>query len=423
LQPTPRHTTEPTLADELMIDPDPADEPTAPPPHALAHPIFIAIGLMAVAFNLRPALSSVAPLLPQIREDTGLTATLAGVLTTVPVLCLGLFGPLGPRMTRRYGAEMGVLVFLVVLAAGLALRGTGSLPALFAGTILSGIGIGVIGVVVPGIVKRDFPNHPGLMTGLYTMVLCFGGALGAGLTVPLQSVVGSGWAPPLMVWSLPAIAAILVWLPQVHVQRHHARAAPRGGARALWRDPLAWAVTGFMGLQSSLAYIIFGWLPVALQDRGLTARDAGFLASASVMAQAVTSLIVPSLAARRPDQRLWVAVVVGASAVGFVALMLGPLTLAWPSAIVLGFGCGGNFGLGITLIVLRSRDPHAAAQLSAMAQSVGYCLASLGPLAVGLAHDWTHGWTLPTALYTGFALAALACGLRAGRREFVLERA
>ena len=411
----------PTLADELLIDPDPQGA-SAPPPHALAHPVWIGLGLMAVAFNLRPALSSVAPLLPQIRVDTGLTATLAGVLTTLPVLCLGVFGPLGPTMARRYGAETGVLVFLLVLAAGLALRGTGSVAALFAGTVLCGVGIGVIGVLVPGIVKRDFPHHPGLMTGLYTMLLCLGGALGAGATVPLQAITGPGWAAPLMLWCIPALAAVAVWLPQVHVRAHRPAATQAVDTRALWRDPLAWAVTGFMGLQSSLAYIIFGWLPVALQDRGLDAVDAGLLASGSVMAQGVTALVVPSLAARARDQRLWVAVVVIPSIVGFVGLLLGPIGLAWPFAIVLGLGGGGNFGIAITLIVLRSRDPQVAAHLSAMSQSVGYCLASLGPFAVGLAHGWTTGWGVATALYVAFGLATLACGVRASRPEFVLER-
>src|SRR5215212_1400705 len=408
-----------TLADELLIDAE-ADDAGVQASPAPARPLWIVLGLVCVAFNLRPALSSIAPVLAEIQRHTGLSATLAGLLATAPVLCLGVFGPLAPRLARRASAETVVAAFLLVLAAGLALRGLGSVPALFLGMILSGAAIGVIGVLVPGLIKRDFPGHAALMTGLYTMVLCVGAAAGAGMTVPFERAFGVGWAGALTLWAVPAVLALLAWTPQILGNRP-VHSGPRASDFArLLRDPLAWQVTGYMGLQSSLAYTVFGWMPVVLRDRGLDALDAGWMASASVMAHTVTALAVPMLAGRARDQRLLVGLVLGAAATGWVGIALGPTSLVAVWAIVLGLGLGGSFGLALTMIVLRSRDAHTAAQLSGMAQSVGYTVAALGSFGVGLARGWSGGWAAPTALYAALAAGALVCGLGAGRARFVL---
>ena len=386
----------------------------------LRRPLWIALGLMLIAFNLRPALSSVGPLLGPLRADTGLSGALAGALITLPVLCLGVFGRLGPPVTRRLGPDAGVLVFLLLIAAGLALRGLGGLPALFAGSVLAAGGIGVVGVILPGIVKRDFPDRPGLMMGLYTAVLCLGAAAGAGLSVPAGQALGSPWQGPMMIWALPALLAALAWLPFVRAAPPAAGTAPRRNLGRLWRDRLAWQVTGFMGAQSSLAYIVFGWLPAALIDRGADPVSAGLVASLSAMAQTILALLVPTLAARRRDQRAWVLLVVGLAAGGFCGLLVGPPGLVWPFALALGLGLGGCFGLALTLIVLRAPDPQTAGDLSAMAQGVGYCLAALGPFLIGLAHDGSGGWGLPAVLYACLGVAAATLGLLAARDRTVL---
>ncbi len=372
---------------------------------------------MLVAFNLRPALSSIGPLLPGIRAETGLSGALAGALVTLPVLCLGVFGRLAPVLVRRIGPDAGVLAALVVLALGLALRGLGGLPLLFLGSVVAAAAIGIVGVILPGIVKRDFPDRAGLMTGLYTALLCLGAAAGAGFTVPARHALGLGWEGALMLWAAPALVAAAAWLPFVR-GRPPAAAGPRPSGR-LWRDPLAWQVTAFMGLQSSLAYIVFGWLPAALVDRGFDLVTAGLVASVSALAQGALALLVPTLAARRPDQRPWVILVIGLPLLGFTGLLVGPLALAWGFALLLGLGLGGCFGLALTLIVLRAGDPRAAAELSAMAQGVGYCGAALGPFLVGLAHDLSGGWGLPAALYAGLCLAAASFGWLAARDRTV----
>ena len=382
------------------------------------HPALVGLGMMLIAFNLRPALTSVGPLLTDIRAETGLSAAGAALLTTLPVLCLGLACALGPLVVRRIGTDAGVLAAILVVALGNGLRGLGGLPFLYLGICLAAVGIGLSGVLLPGLVKRDFAARAGIMTGLYTMVLCLGAAAGAGLTVPLAHA-GGGWSPALAAWSLPALAAALAWLPFARIRSVAERTPPPSGT--LWSDPLAWQVTGFMGLQSALAYIVFGWLPAILQDRGLSALDAGFVASILSIGQMPAALFVPALAARLRDQRGLVVGLILLSAASFTVLVFGPIERVMLVGILLGLGVGGLFGLGLTIIVLRARDAAAAAGLSTLAQGVGYTVASLGPLAFGLAHDASGGWGWPTLLFAGIAAGSLVCGMGAGRDRFVGE--
>ncbi|WP_375456105.1 MFS transporter [uncultured Methylobacterium sp.] len=379
-------------------------------------PLLLAGGLMLVAFNLRPALSTVGPLLSAIRDGTGLSAAGAAWLTTLPVLCLGLACALTPMVLRRIGADLGVLAGIVVVAAGLGLRGVGGLAALFAGTAVAALGIGLANVLLPALVKRDFPGRAGAMTGLYTMTLCLGAAAGAGLAVPVEHALGRGWRAALAVWALPALAAAAAWAPLT-------RAAPERSSTpapaALLRDPLAWQVTAFMGFQSSLAYVLFGWLPLILQGRGLSALDAGLVASVVTLHQAPSALVVATLAARVPDQRAWILAVLAATLAGFLTLAFGPDAVRYPAAGLLGLGIGGCFGLGLSLIVLRTRDAASAGGLSAMAQGIGYAFASLGPLGFGLAHEATGGWALPAALFAAISAAAGLAGMGAGRDRAV----
>ncbi|MGU0653536.1 CynX/NimT family MFS transporter [Pseudomonas aeruginosa] len=433
--------------EELLIDAEVDDEPAPPAPPL--RPWLLLLGLVLVALNLRPALSSLAPLLNQVRDDTGLSAAAAGLLTTAPVLCLGLFAPLAPRLARRIGAERSVLLILFCLAGGIVLRSLFPVFGLFAGSVLAGASIGIIGVLLPGIVKRDFPRQAGVMTGVYTMALCLGAALAAGATAPLEKLFGN-WELALAFWSLPAILAAAFWLPQTRQGQHAHRQAfrvvglwrdplaaafwlpqTRQGQHAhrqafrvvgLWRDPLAWQVTLYMGLQSSLAYIVFGWLPSILIDRGMTAVEAGLVLSGSVMLQLITALLAPWLAARARDQRLAVVLVMATTLAGLLGFLYAPLQTIWGWAVLLGLGQGGTFSIALALIVLRSRDAHVASHLSGMAQGVGYTLAAMGPFMVGVVHDLTGGWNAVGYIFIGVAIAATLFGLGAGRSQYVGAR-
>ena len=403
--------------EELLIDAEADDEQVQQTHPVLRRPWLLLLGLILVALNLRPALSSMAPMLSEVSKTLGLSAAQAGLLTTLPVLCLGLFAPLAPVLARRFGAERVVLGILLMLAGGIILRSSFGEIGLFAGSVLAGASIGVIGVLLPGIVKRDFPKQAGTMTGVYTMALCLGAAMAAGATVPLSEHFDKSWALGLGFWVVPALVAAIFWLPQVSQKHgaHHVAYRVRG----LLRDPLAWQVTLYMGLQSSLAYIVFGWLPSILIGRGLTPTQAGLVLSGSVLIQLISSLAAPWLATRGKDQRLAIVIVMAMTLGGLFGCLYAPLDGLWGWAILLGLGQGATFSLALTLIVLRSRDAHVAANLSSMAQGFGYTLASMGPFAVGIVHDWTGGWTALGWIFGVIGFCAIIAGLGAGRSLYV----
>jgi CP family cyanate transporter-like MFS transporter len=300
---------------------------------------------------------------------------------------------------------------------GIVLRSLLPPEGLFVGSLIAGASIGIIGVLLPGIIKRDFPRQAGILMGAYTMALCLGAALAAGATAPLAHLLDDRWQPALAFWALPAIVAAIIWTPQARTN-HHAN-SQKWQVVGLWQDKLAWQVTLYMGLQSSLAYIVFGWLPSILIDRGLSAVEAGLMLSISVLLQLLTALITPWLATRGRDQRLAIIVVLSMTLAGLLGCLHGALDTLWIWACILGLGQGGTFSIALALIVLRSPDAHIAARLSGMSQGVGYTLAAMGPLLVGVIHDRTADWSSVGFLFIGIALSAALFGLLAGRNKHV----
>ncbi|CAJ0818290.1 hypothetical protein LMG18101_03559 [Ralstonia flaminis] len=335
--------------------------------------ILLVVGLVLVGVNLRPALSSLSPVLKQVAAGTGLSGATAGLLTTLPVLCLGLFAPAAAILARRFGAERAVGGLLIALAAGIALRSAGGVAPLFIGTLAAGACIGVTGILLPGIVKRDFGRHADLMTGVYTMALCFGAAVAAGASAPLSAWLG-GWQPALAFWALPALLAFVGWWP--HMRHAHGKgSAARLDRVSLWNKPIAWQVTLYMGLQSSLAYCVFGWLPVILQDRGLSAVQSGVVAAVSILVQLITALGGPFVARLGRDQRPAVLLMMLMCWAGLLGCLYAPLSTLWWWAVLLGLGQGGNFSVALSLIVLR----------------IGRCACGGQPVGHDAGHRLHHG--------------------------------
>jgi CP family cyanate transporter-like MFS transporter len=392
-----------------------------PPPLAGTGSVALAASLILVAFNLRPVFSSLSTLLPEVMAATGLGPGGASLLTTLPVLCLGVFSFGAPDLARRFGSERVILACCLLLAAGTALRGIPAVPALFLGAALAGASIAVVNVLLPSVVKRDFPRRSAVMTGLYTMALCGGAAVAAAITVPIEHGFGGSWPAALAIWAVPALVAAVVFAPQA-LREGAGRAAVRHRVTGLARDGLAWQVTFFMGLQSAMAYIVFGWLAPMLRERGLDPVTAGLVVSVSVMAQMVACLAVPSIAVRQRDQRGINVLLTGLAVAGFLALSFAPLRGLWLYATVLGLGQGGLIAAAMTLIILRSPDVHVAARLSGMAQGTGYTLAAAGPLLAGALRGWTGGFAAAAALFALLGVAAAWNGWGAGRARHVTAR-
>ncbi|NMN68413.1 MFS transporter [Rhizobium sp. 57MFTsu3.2] len=408
------------LADEQLIDAEADSVPQPQPPvgSSAAARFLLGVSLVLIAFNLRPVFSSASALLPEITTELGLSSLGASLLTTLPVVCLGAFSPVAPRLAQRIGAERTLLGVLILLALGTALRGLSSVPLLFIGTALAGASIAVGNVLLPGLVKRDFADRAALMTGFYTMALCAGAASAAGFTLPLEHVLGDSLSSALAAWGLPALIVGIIWLPQVLSTKSQVK---RSGfsVQGLWRDRLAWQVTLFMGLQSALAYCVFGWLVPILRERGVDGVTAGAIVSVSVMVQAAACLVAPQIAVRGKDQRLINASLCAVAVVALLGLLFAPLSTIWVWAVLQGIGQGGLIAVAMTTIVLRSRDPHVAAHLSGMAQCVGYLLAAIGPLVVGLIRGWTGSFAWSAVLFVALGAGAAINGWNAGRAEYV----
>jgi MFS transporter, CP family, cyanate transporter len=377
----------------------------------------LAVGLVLTGLNLRIAVASVPPLLDDLEARLGFSSGVAGLLTSLPVLCFGALAVAAPPLGRRLGGEGTLVAVLVVMVAGTLLRGTGSTAALFAGTAVAGAAIAVGNVVVPAVIKGRFPHRIGLLMGLYTAVLNAGAAMAGGLAVPASHALGL-WAS-LAVWAAPAALALAVIA--LAAAREPTDADVRGGvgdARTLLHDRLAWQVTLFFGVQSAVFYSGLTWLPSILRSHGFSAAGAGALLSVYTLGGVPTALAAPVLAARRADQRPLIALFVALEATAILGLLSAPGAAAgWVAVYAL--GQGGAFALALTLIVLRAPDARRGAELSGMTQAIGYSIAAVGPFLVGAIHDAEGGWNGPLLVMLALCAPMLAAGLGAGRGRLV----
>ena len=401
-------------------------------PRGRAALLLLGVGLILIGLNLRIGVAAIGPVIGEMRASLGLSATVVSLLTTIPVVVFGAFAFLTPGLSRRLGIHRLLGAVLIVLAAGNLLRLDATMPALFAGTVLVGVAIAVGNVVMPTAIKQDFSHRSGLMMGLYTMSLFIGAAFASGLTAPLLPVLGGSWRAALAIWALPAVLALLVWLPQLRRSPGRTR---RGGAvadasnargtplfREILTDPVAIAVTGFMGLQSVSYYTTVTWVPTILQDAGMDVTAAGGMIAFSAFPAALAALLAPTLASRmRPT---WLPPVVAVLLLGaaYLGLIIAPASGAAAWMTLLGLGLGASISLSLTYVVWRSPTAHLTGHLSTMSQGFGYLIAGLGPLGIGALHGATGSWTVPLLVLGVVLTGQLLAGLVASRPVHIRAR-
>lgn len=381
----------------------------------MARPALLLAVIVCVALNLRPALSSVAAVIDQVAAAFRLGNAPVGLLTMLPPFCFGLAGMLVTRKGQKWDVDRILMAALVILCLGLALRVVPLVTLTYLGTILAGFGIGMAGICLPVVIKRDFSFSIGIATGVFTMAMCVGGALAAAITRPLQNLFALDWNLSLGFWALPALLAAGAWWLWVLRRKAAATHLPGGERLRLWRNPLAWSVTCFMGFQAGLAFVTFGWMPALLQDRGIDPVSAGYVTSISIFGQWITALLVPTIAARMRTQYAPMILCLAATSLGLTGILLdAPQRAAW-WGLLAGLGQGGTFGLSLVLISLRSASVSAAMALSGMSQGIGYIIAAAVPLLTGLVRQWTEEASAQLALFLATALIALITGLPAAR--------
>ena len=375
--------------------------------------------ILLVAANLRPVVTSLGSVLDLVRGSLHTSSAWASVLTALPGLCFGLAGFLAPPLAKRLGLARAVGLSMALLAAGALLRVVDGPAVVLGGTLIACAGIAVCNVLMPVVVKESYPHRIGLVTGLYTAVLQGAAALGSVLTPPVAAVAG-GWRPALGQWGLLAVVGTLGWVVAArHGSNPHTTVdvepAPRS---SLLRNRLAWTITAFFGLQSMFAYEMMGWAPQVLMSAGVSRGEAGAMAAVISVLGVPVSLFLAPVAARQRSQSAWLAGLSLLGAIGVVGLLVAPGAAPWVWSLCIGVGMG-VFAIAVALIPLRTRTSTDTRALSTMSQGIGYLLAAVGPLAFGLLHGATGGWTASLILMLAGVAVQTVAGYLAGRPRYV----
>ena len=414
-----------------------------PPPaassekHVKLERSLLVIGVLGLGYNLRGAITSLPPVFPELQDSLHLSSATISILAATPVICFGVVSGFAAGLARRAGEERVLLGAIIALTIGLVARGADPSALLFPGTIVASAAIAVMNVLLSSLIKRRWPQRAGFLIGLYITALSAGAIVASLVSVPLWNGTSGSVALTLSWVAAPAALAALLWLPQL---RESARtgvgtaptrpSAGAPGARPahlarvpVYRHAVTWYVTLFMGMQSLLYYATLSWLPTMLRDRGESAADAGDLLALMGVGNLAVSLLVPIAAQRMRSQVTLVVPTVLAIAGGLAALLYLPLGGAAAWALIL--GAGQNAALALAIFFTAARAPNAvvAASLSSTAQAVGYLLASVGPLEVGLLHSATGSWTAPVAVLFALTVVMFVSGILAARPRMLPDAA
>ncbi|KAA9011272.1 CynX/NimT family MFS transporter [Niallia endozanthoxylica] len=382
----------------------------------------ILLGIILIAVNLRAPLTSVGPLVDLIRNQMHLSNTLAGLITTLPLLAFAFFSPFVPKLGRKFEVEVILLISIIFLTIGIILRSLSGITTLYLGTAVLGLAIAVCNVLLPSLIKREFPAQMGVMTGVYSISMSLFGAIASGISVPIAIGLGYGWQGALGVWGILSFISILFWLPQM---KRYSRKTPTishqedNAPLNLWRSPLAWQVTLFMGLQSTVFYVLVTWLPEILKQQGVSSNQSGWLLSIMQLTSLPFTFIAPIIAGRMANQRLLVTIIAICLFIGNVGLLYGSLNLIILWIVMLAIGVGLSFGLSMIFFVLRTENARQASELSGMAHSVGYLLAAMGPTFFGYLHDLTNSWNIPLLILAGVSVLLLIVGLGSAKNQYI----
>jgi MFS transporter, CP family, cyanate transporter len=396
-----------------------AEHPAAGPRRSYQGMLLV-VAVTAAGFNLRTAVSNLPPLFPDLQTRLHLSAAALSLLAATPVICFGAAAAFAAWLNRRFGEEVVLLVALLVLTAGLALRGVAPGVMLFPGTVLAASAIAILNVLLSSMIKRRAPDRAGRLISTYLTALCVGAIIASLVSVPLYHASHGSIPLALGVWAAPAALATLLWLPQLRFRTAGSGPSPARPARApahlkVYKYALAWQVMAFMGLQSLLYYAALSWIPTIFQDRGTSAVTAGNLLALMGAGNMAAALVVPVLAHRAPSQRALVVPSMIAMGGGLAGSLWAPLGTAALWVSVLGLGQGACLALAIYFMMARSPNPGVAASLSAFAQSAGYLVASAGPLEFGLLHSATGSWSIPTVVLLVLCGCAIVVGILAAR--------
>lgn len=382
----------------------------------------IFLGILFVGANLRAPLTSVGSLISFIRDDLGLTNTTAGLITTLPLLAFALVSPFAPKLSEKFGMERTIFISLLILFIGIIIRSIYGTSFLFLGTAAIGIAIAIGNVLIPVIIKVNFPLRVGLVMGFYAVLMNIFGALGSGISVPVSEFRNLGWSGSLGIWAILTLIAIVLWLPQLKTSdRQKVKMADNETKEnvTIWKSKLAWYITIFMGLQSLMFYTLVTWLPDILATHGYNPEAAGWMLFLMQAALIPVTFIIPIIAEKMKDQQLLGGLTASFFILGVFGVYLGNKAFIPIAIMMIGMACGSAFSICMMLFSLRTSTSIEAAKMSGMAQSFGYLLAAFGPTLFGAVHDLTGGWEMPLIILMGVGAIIFIVALLSGKDRVI----
>lgn len=386
-------------------------------------------GIIVISFNLRPALTSVGPLIGIIRDDINLSNWSAGLLTSLPLIAFAIMSPFAAKLGNRYSYEGAMVIGLILLLFGISIRSISVVALLFTGTLFVGLGIAILNVLLPGLIKDKFPFKVGIMTSIYTTTMGIVAATASGISIPVAVNLNLGWQLALLVWTIPAILGIIIWLYLRKGNQKSKQQTDRSEVKYLhasnkriWRSPLAWQIAAFMGLQSFIFYVTISWLPEILHASGMSMVTAGWMLSFTLFVGLPASFIVPVLA-EKMKSTYWIVLALTLSClVGYGGLLVSnQFAVITVSVVFIGLSLSGVFSLALTFLGMRARTPRDAAELSGMAQSLGYVLAATGPIIIGFLFDLSGSWIYPIFVIMIITILELIFGLLVSKERYVYD--
>ncbi len=365
------------------------------------------LAILLVTLNLRPAISSIGPMLEPIRTDLVLTNGQVSLLTAVPVLCMGLFAPLAVYCNRKFGLKPTIGLLLAVIGIFTFIRGFWpTYTTLLASSLFIGIAIAIIGPMLSAMIKRDYPNRTASLIGVYS----FGMGLGATLSAGLTSVVyaASGWPVGLAVWSALSVLAIAVWLQMPSTKNSRLEKIEASAidankkAKSPWKSRTAWYMMLFFGFQAALFFSVLTWLaPIAI-DKGMSVLAAGGVVTLMTAVQIVCNITIPLLFERFPNRFYWVLGILSFAVAGILLLMFAGTGAIWAAAALIGVALGGLFPIALLLPLDATDSADEANSWAAMTQSGGYLISAFMPFAIGLIYDRTGNHDISLLLFLSF---------------------
>ncbi|MCC3869365.1 MFS transporter [Terrisporobacter mayombei] len=381
--------------------------------------ILLTLTIIFISANLRGPLTMVGPLIPSMKESFTSGNSIFGILTSIPLFVFGLISIIAPKLDNKFGKRITITTSLILLLIGLIIRSLGSVSNLFIGSILVALGIGISNVLLPSVIVEGAPQKDvGRLTGTFTTTMGLFGSIASGLSIFLASIVG--WQFALEFFVITVIIALALWLTYsktVEEIEKEEQLEPEIKLSYLLKSKLVSAIALFMGLQSWIAYALFAWVPSILIDRGMSSNFSALALMIIQLCSMPTMYIIPIIAGKKKTQSMFVAVTTIISFIGCLSLFATNPIILTLGLVLIGIGQGASLSFSYLFFTVRTNSAKETSSLSGLSQTIGYFIASTGPILFGYIHDITNFWSSSLIFMLFIHVILLFAGILSGRNK------